>query len=92
MNKETVIKPRTWIILGATSIIAEEFAKLAAQAGYSLLLVGRDKEQLGIIAADLGLRFHLPCEILIFDFSADLGEILSIFTDNPAEIDLIYRL
>ncbi|MBA2710290.1 MAG: SDR family NAD(P)-dependent oxidoreductase [Tatlockia sp.] len=88
MTKLTFEKNRTWVILGATSIIAEEFAKLAAQAGYSLLLVGRDKAQLDIIKADVCLRFRINCKTLICDFSNDLNEILAHFESFREEIDL----
>lgn len=79
---------RTWMILGATSIIAEEFAQLAAKSGYSLILAGRDQAQLNIIAADLRLRYQVNCEIFISDFSNDLSDILPYLAHNCAEIDL----
>lgn len=79
---------RTWAILGATSIIAEEFAKLAAQAGCSLLLVGRHKEQLTVIAADLSLRYKIECVVQPIDFSSDLKQFLAFLQTYPNEIDL----
>jgi short-subunit dehydrogenase len=82
------MKTRTWMILGATSIIAEEFAQLAVQAGYSLILAGRNEDQLNIIAADLRLRYQVNCEILISDFSSDLSEILNFFADKSEELDI----
>src|SRR5579864_2004019 len=42
--------------MGATSAIAEASARLMAQRGDSLFLVGRDAQRLGAIAADLKLR------------------------------------
>jgi short-subunit dehydrogenase len=82
------MKTKTWMILGATSIIAEEFAQLAALAGYSLLLVGRNQNQLDIIAADLRLRHRAHCEVLFTDFSKDLSTIYSFFSDDSREINL----
>lgn len=79
---------RTWMILGATSIIAEEFARIAALAGHSLLLVGRNKEQLEIISADLRLRYRVHCEVLLTDFSQGLTALLPHFNENSEEIDL----
>jgi len=79
---------RRWMILGASSIIAEEFAKLAASAGHSLILVGRNSNQLGIIAADLALRYAIQCEVLVIDFSQELNEILAYFHNNSEEIDV----
>lgn len=79
---------RTWVILGATSIIAEEFAHLAAQAGNSLILVARDREQLAIIAADLRLRYQVQCDVIFTDFAGDLSEVLQVLQAYPQEIDL----
>ncbi len=79
---------RTWMILGATSIIAEEFAHLAAQAGNSLILVARNTDQLAVIAADIHLRHQVNCETLFTDFAADLTEIMDALQQHPAEIDL----
>lgn len=79
---------RTWIILGATSIIAEEFAHLAAQNGQSLLLVARNNEQLEVIAADIRLRYKVNCEYLYTDFSTDLTKVLEFIKQGQAEVDL----
>lgn len=61
---------RTWVILGATSIIAEKFAHIAAQAGHHLRLIGRQAEQLHLIAQDIQLRYHVPCEFFVVDMTA----------------------
>ena len=82
------MKTRTWMILGATSIIAEEFAQLAAQAGNSLILVGRNVSQLNLIAADLALRYRVKTEVLISDFCKDISPLLSFINTNSEEIDL----
>ena len=58
---------RTWVIIGATSIIAEEFAHVVAKNGHSLRLVGRDKEQLEIKSKDIKLRYQVPCEVVVMD-------------------------
>jgi hypothetical protein len=44
------------LIIGATSAIAQETAKLFAQQHHALFLVGRDAEKLEIVAADLTIR------------------------------------
>jgi short-subunit dehydrogenase len=82
------MKARTWVILGATSIIAEEFAHLAAKARHSLLLVARNIAQLEIIAADIRLRYKVNCDFLYTDFSADLTKLSELFRQNPDEYDL----
>lgn len=80
---------RLWIILGATSIIAEEFAHLAAQAKQSLLLVGRNEAQLQIIAADIRLRYQVPCDTLAIDLSADISLLLHLLHNNrQKEVDV----
>lgn len=47
---------RKILILGATSKIAQEVARLAAAEGKELLLVGRNEERLAIVARDLRAR------------------------------------
>ena len=79
---------RTWVILGATSIIANEFAHLAAQSGHALLLIGRKKEQLEIVAADLSLRYRIDCDWICIDFGKDINQLLMIISNHPQEIDL----
>jgi short-subunit dehydrogenase len=72
------MKRQTWVILGATSIIAEEFAHLAAKAGYALLLIGRQKTQLDIIASDITLRHHVHCDVFATDLSKPIDPLLKI--------------
>lgn len=79
---------RTWFILGATSIIAEEFAHLAAQAGYSLFLVARDPAQLEIISADLRLRYAIACDYLVADLAHNAANVIKKITENQQDIDL----
>lgn len=78
---------RTWVILGATSIIAKEFAHLAAQSGHALLLVGRDQSQLAIIAADVSLRYRVHCDVITSDFSTDINQLIKIL-EHHRNIDL----
>ncbi|HAF87959.1 MAG TPA: short-chain dehydrogenase [Legionellales bacterium] len=58
-----------WVILGATSIIAEKFAHIVAAKGLPLLLVGRHRQQLELIQADIGIRYKSACEFYIWDSS-----------------------
>lgn len=81
------MKQRTWVILGASSVIAEEFARLAAKAGHRILLVGRDKPQLDIIAADISLRYHVHCDVILADFASDISQLLHII-EHQKNIDL----
>lgn len=83
------MKPRTWIILGATSIIAEKFAHLAAAAGHSLRLVGRDQQQLEIITQDIQLRFHIPCTYIVVPTNGLTTQLTTILKQEESELDLL---
>jgi short-subunit dehydrogenase len=82
------MKPITWMILGASSIIAEEFAHIAAGAGHALLLVGRDRSQLEIIASDLRLRYRIECNVIYCDFSKDISEFINTLQSKADELAL----
>lgn len=69
---------RTWVILGATSIIAKEFAHCAAREGYAILLIGRHQPQLAAIAADITLRYHVHCDVITADFSKNIDQLIKI--------------
>lgn len=80
---------RTWVILGATSIIAEQFAHLAASSGNRLRLVGRNKEQLELISDDIKLRYQVQCDIVIMEMSAATHKLLTILKKpDDTELDL----
>lgn len=79
---------RTWVILGATSIIAEEFAHLVAASGNQLILAGRDSEQLKIIENDIKLRYKIPCTSVIMDMTSPADELLTILKQGDNELDL----
>ncbi|KGP62611.1 short-chain dehydrogenase [Legionella norrlandica] len=79
---------RTWVILGATSIIAEQFAHFAAKAGHHLRLVGRNPEQLDLIARDIRLRYRIPCEIMLINFSEPSDQLITILNTEDRELDL----
>lgn len=78
---------RTWVILGATSIIAEKFAHIAAQAGHRLRLIGRQSEQLNLIAQDIQLRYKVPCEFFVVDMTAP-ETLPTVLNNNAQELDL----
>lgn len=56
-----------WIIAGATSSIAKEFARLVAKQGDDLILLGRDQEKLKAEQADLQIRYDVSVDCLFFD-------------------------
>ncbi len=57
----------TWLILGASSAVARAFARLVAAEGGNLVLAGRDLEDIGRSAADLGARGAAGVTVLRFD-------------------------
>ncbi|MGD9386388.1 MAG: SDR family oxidoreductase [Thioalkalispiraceae bacterium] len=57
------------VILGATSAIAEQFARIYARPEHRLLLVARNEEGLAQIADDLRVRGAGQIDILRHDFS-----------------------
>jgi short-subunit dehydrogenase len=58
---------RTWIILGATSAMARAFARKIAETGDTLLLAGRDMDELKALATDLVARGAAGAEAIRFD-------------------------
>lgn len=82
------MKNRIWIILGASSVIAEAFAHEAAFAGHELLLVGRNSQSLSLIAKDLTLRHKVQCQTLALDFSQNLAPLFNWLKESPKECDL----
>lgn len=79
---------RTWVILGATSIISKKFAHLAAQNAHHIYLIGRQEEQLNLIANDIKLRYSVTCDVVVMDMTANPEHILSILKNHAEEIDL----
>ena len=62
------------IVLGALSAVAEQTARLYAAEGAALMLVGRDPERLGAVAADLMVRGAARAEVAALDLAAEAGE------------------
>jgi len=58
---------RTIVIMGATSDIARATALAFGQAGWNLILAGRDADAVGRVAADLSVRLGRPVPSLRFD-------------------------
>lgn len=57
------------VIVGATSQIARAYAVDCAAAGKPLLLVGRNLEEIKLIAADLRIRHRIPVAVEQYDAS-----------------------
>lgn len=80
---------RTWVIVGASSIIAEHFAHLAAQANHHLRLVGRDAEQLKLIAQDIKLRYGIESELCLIDLKDSKKSLSTVLKPAQGELDLL---
>jgi short-subunit dehydrogenase len=81
-------------IIGATSSIAENCARIWAQQGsVELILVGRDQRKLEVVTADLLVRSpNTKIEIMVTDFSnptAIQKTVDSLFETAPIDIALI---
>ncbi|HAU1150530.1 TPA: SDR family NAD(P)-dependent oxidoreductase [Legionella pneumophila] len=79
---------RKWVVIGATSVIAEQFAHLAAQAGNHLCLIARNPEQLALISKDIQLRYKIPCETISINLSEPDKQLLTILKTGERELDL----
>lgn len=80
------------VILGATSAIAEQVARLYAKPNQRILLVARNKDALSVIASDLQVRGAGKIDTLIYDFS-DLENIEKLVSDIAlvmGSIDLLF--
>lgn len=55
------------LILGATSGIARAVAAEFAAHGYDQILVGRNRQELEAVAADLAVRYQVKTEVLLLD-------------------------
>ena len=56
-----------WLVLGGSSAIAREFARHAARAGDSVILAGRDAEDLALGSSDIAIRGSGATHVLDFD-------------------------
>lgn len=63
----------TWLVIGASSAVAREFARAAARDGADIVLAGRDRTDLEATAADLGVRSGRRIDIVDFDAASFEG-------------------
>ena len=59
--------PKSVVVLGALSGVARYIADAFAREGFALVLAGRDKTELEILARDLRVRHEIACHCLEFD-------------------------
>ncbi|MBB6252870.1 SDR family oxidoreductase [Nitrospirillum iridis] len=63
-------QPQTVVVLGATSAVAERYARLQAAQGARLVLAGRDPRRLDAIAADLRARGAAYVHLAVHDLAS----------------------
>lgn len=79
----TAISRKTVVVVGALSSVARAVADQFARQGFSILLAGRDVEELRRIAKDLTIRHEVPCHVRFFDALDNAGH--SSFLDQCSE-------
>ena len=65
--------PGTTIVTGASSGIGREFAWIAAKEHRDVVLVGRRRERLELLAGELASRFGIAADVTTADLSEDDG-------------------
>ena len=77
------------LILGATSGIAKELARVLAERGCSLILAGRNREELEKSAADIKLRYEVASDVETFDAldPASQSDLIGRIVSRPDAID-----
>lgn len=86
MGTEPVIGTERVIVLGALSAIGEEAARIHAESGARLVLVGRNEARLDALADDLRTRGASDCIEVAMDL-AEAPDKASAFADMAAQLD-----
>ena len=78
------------LITGATSGIGKEFAYNFARLGYDLIITGRRRREISVVASDLRNKYHVRADVIIADLSVknDLSRLLK-FIDNKKNIEIL---
>lgn len=81
---------KTALITGATSGIGREFAYNFARLGYDLVIIGRRKNEISIVASHLRNKYHVRVDVIIADLSVrkDMNRLLK-FVDNRKSIEVL---
>jgi hypothetical protein len=81
---------KVWVIIGASSVIAREFAKLIANQAHEILLVGRNIEDINLTANDIMLRSSIKVRTLNVDLikEAELNALLKQLKSIQDEVSL----
>lgn len=81
---------KTALITGATSGIGKEFAYNFASRGYDLIITGRRKHEISVVAYDLRKIYHVQVDVIIADLSSgnDLKRLLK-FIEKKENIEIL---
>ncbi len=81
---------KTALITGATSGIGKEFAVSFARRGYDLIITGRRKHKISLVASHLRKKYHVRVDIIIADLSVgnDLYRLLK-FIEKREDIEVL---
>lgn len=79
---------KRWVIIGATSAIAQAFARQVAADGFNLLLIARDSDELQTIAADCQIRYSVHCDSVCIDLEKDTRHLVNILSQHNDELYL----
>lgn len=91
MERTQERKVETALVTGATSGIGRELARLLAQSGKNVILVGRNQERLAKIAADLKANYSVSATSIAKDLSAQFAadDIFSELRRSNISIDIL---
>jgi decaprenylphospho-beta-D-erythro-pentofuranosid-2-ulose 2-reductase len=81
----------TVLILGATSSVALELAKIYAFEGHSLVLAARNVNRLRVLKNDLSIKFESAVELVEFDAEA-IGQHMSFYESLNPKPDVVVCL
>lgn len=84
-----------WIIAGAASAIAANFARLVAERGDQVILLGRDLEKLSDMQSDLCVRYQATVDYLAFDAlktetHADIAKTCMALAKHPSALFIAF--
>lgn len=90
-GKQKLHTQRNVLIVGATSSLAQELAQQMAERGWNIVLCGRDREELNVLAHDITLRHSVLTRVIVADLADPeyQAERAIYEAESMAEIDLL---